>query len=92
MKISAEEVRRIATLAHISLEESEVEGMRQDLTRILDYVDRLPHLEEGERLSQAATPTRNDEPRASLDRESLERNAPRIEDGLFVVPQVIGGS
>ena len=38
-----------------------------------------------------ATPLRDDEPRPSLDRDAVARNAPAWRDGLFVVPKVIGG-
>jgi aspartyl/glutamyl-tRNA(Asn/Gln) amidotransferase C subunit len=34
---------------------------------------------------------REDEPRPSIDRELVARNAPAWRDGFFVVPKVIGG-
>jgi aspartyl/glutamyl-tRNA(Asn/Gln) amidotransferase C subunit len=39
----------------------------------------------------AVTPLREDEPRASTNRDDVARNAPAWRDGLFVVPKVIGG-
>jgi aspartyl/glutamyl-tRNA(Asn/Gln) amidotransferase C subunit len=34
---------------------------------------------------------RDDEPRPSISRDDVARNAPAWRDGLFVVPKVIGG-
>jgi aspartyl-tRNA(Asn)/glutamyl-tRNA(Gln) amidotransferase subunit C len=45
MKISREEVLRVAELAHLGLSREEVETYRNQLDRILSYVDKLNELD-----------------------------------------------
>lgn len=94
MKITAEEVRRIASLACLEFDAEGEARMAVEMSRILDYVDQV----RGAALSDAgvaATPavgrTRPDEPGDSLPVSEVERAAPRFERGHFVVPRVIGG-
>jgi aspartyl/glutamyl-tRNA(Asn/Gln) amidotransferase C subunit len=72
--------------------------MASEMTEILTYIDQLRGAvaasaagapEAG--AAPPATPLRDDEPRASIDRDSVARNAPAWRDGFFVVPKVIGG-
>ena len=93
MPIDDTEVRRIAELAHLHLEDAEVQRMRGELSRILDYIDHLARVEtSGVRADseETLTPLRPDEIGPSLPTAQVERNAPRFERGLFVVPRVIG--
>ena len=93
MKIDRDEARRIADLAHLEFDEAGLERMAEEMTKILSYIDQLREAEvEGfEERDAAITPMRDDEPRASIDRELVAKNAPAWRDGLFVVPKVIGG-
>jgi len=45
MKISREDVLRVAELAHLGLSPEEVETYRNQLDRILSYVDKLNELD-----------------------------------------------
>jgi len=94
MKITADEVRRIAMLACLEFDDEGEARMAVEMSRILDYVDQVRGAEVEE--SGAATAptegrTRADEPAASLPVAEVERAAPRFERGHFVVPRVIGG-
>ena len=93
MKIDREEARRIATLAHLELDDAALVRMAEEMTKILTYIDQLREVDvEGfEEHADDATPFREDEHRPSIDRALAERNAPSWVDGFFVVPQVIGG-
>lgn len=93
MKIDRDEARRIADLAHLEFDEDGLQRMAAEMTRILGYIDQLREVDvEGfEEHDAAATPMREDEPRPSVPREHVARNAPAWRDGLFVVPKVIGG-
>ena len=94
MNIDREEARRIADLAHLELDDAALVRMAAEMTKILTYIDQLREVDvEGfeEHAASDATPFREDEPRPSLAREPIERNAPDWSDGFFVVPKVIGG-
>jgi aspartyl-tRNA(Asn)/glutamyl-tRNA(Gln) amidotransferase subunit C len=93
MNIDRDEARRIATLAHLELDEPALDRMAGEMTKILTYIDQLREVDVEGFAEQDATvtPFRDDEPHQPLDRELVARNAPAWRDGLFVVPKVIGG-
>lgn len=93
MKIDRDEARRVADLAHLEFDDAGLDRMAAEMTKILTYIDQLREVDiEGfEEHDATVTPFREDEPRPSIDRELVERNAPAWRDGLFVVPKVIGG-
>lgn len=94
MRITPDETRRIAALAHLELAEEEVERMAGELTAILEYIDQLKEVDvSGVSVSadSGATPLAADELHESLPQESVSRNAPQFVHGHFVVPKVIGG-
>lgn len=93
MRIDRDEARRIADLAHLEFDEDGLQRMAAEMTRILGYIDQLREVDvEGfEEHDAAATPMREDEPRPSVPRDAVARNAPAWRDGLFVVPKVLGG-
>jgi len=97
MKIDREEARRIAGLAHLEFDDAGLERMAAEMTRILEYVETLPQVEDRRsRLSGHAgrlssTPLREDVVRPSIDRDAVARNAPEWENGFFVVPPIIEG-
>jgi aspartyl-tRNA(Asn)/glutamyl-tRNA(Gln) amidotransferase subunit C len=94
--ITPEEVRRVARLARIHLEDDQVEPLRQDLESILTYVDQLAELD----LSGVEPTTgagdleaalRADEVVKTLSRQQVLANAPEQEDGMFRVPRIVEG-
>jgi aspartyl-tRNA(Asn)/glutamyl-tRNA(Gln) amidotransferase subunit C len=93
MNIDREEARRIAGLAHLEFDDAGLDRMAAEMTKILTYIDQLREVDVAgfEEHDVTVTPMRDDEPRPSLDRELVARNAPAWRDGLFVVPKVIGG-
>lgn len=93
MKIDLTEARRVADLAHLEFDDPGLERMAAEMTKILTYIDQLNEVDvEGfEERDATVTPFREDEPRPSIDREDVARNAPSWRDGFFVVPKVIGG-
>ena len=92
MKITVDEARRIAALAHLSMDDSALGRMAEEMTRILSFVDQLAEADTSDvgAAAEPVTPMRDDEPRQSLDRELVARNAPDWSDGFFRVPKVIG--
>ncbi len=93
MKITREEARRIADLAHLEFDDDGLDRMAGEMSKILSYIDQLAEVDVSDVVlpPAAATPMREDVPHASIDRELAARNAPAWRDGFFLVPKVIGG-
>lgn len=94
MRIDNEEVRRIARLARIDLDESAAEELRADLARILDHVAVLEVLDtEGvpatARTSEDSSHLREDRPGPSLPPGRASAQAPEAAEGFFRVPRVL---
>ena len=94
MKIDADEVRRIAKLAHLALSPEEVDRFAGQLDAILAYVEKLGELdtdgvEPTTHAIPVAQPLRPDVPRPSLTREEALRNAPERDEFTFIVPRVV---
>ena len=93
-KITTAEVRRIAELAHLELDESETKLLAHELGSILEYVEQLGRLD-----TDGVEPTahvldlinafRPDESRTSLLQDEALSGAPESEAGHFKVPPVI---
>ena len=86
---------RIERLSGLELSPAEREALRADLTRILEYFQKLTELDtEGvapfEPLPGRVNAWREDEPRESLSQEEALANAPDRQDGYFKVPRVFG--
>lgn len=94
MKISRDDVNRIAKLARLSLAEDEADEMTKQLDAILEYVAQLQNLdttgvEPTSQIADRPTPMREDEPWTSLTQEAALANAPKAAGGGFVVPKTV---
>ena len=94
MSISEEEVRHVALLARLGLTDDEVPRLRDELSNILEQVDKIGELDlEGvEPMAHAVdltNVTRPDENRPSLTQEEALLNAPESRDGAFVIPRIV---
>ena len=94
VRISREEVERVAQLARLSLSDDEVARMAGELDTILAYATSLNELDTAgiEPTSHAApraTPMRADDETSALSPELVVANAPESEGSAFVVPKVI---
>ena len=93
MKIDSEVVIQIAKLAHLELEQNEVELFTKQLQEILQYIEQLNEVEE------SATPfsfteflpsqTRPDSVLPSLPVDDVLKNAPEHIQRFFKVPRII---
>ena len=95
-RISLDEVRKVASLARLSLSEEALETMRDQLDGILDWMTALSALdttgiEPTYHAVEMATPLRQDIVRAGLRREEALRGAAKSEAGAFAVPKVMEG-
>ncbi|MEJ2040930.1 MAG: Asp-tRNA(Asn)/Glu-tRNA(Gln) amidotransferase subunit GatC [Desulfosarcinaceae bacterium] len=95
MKITADEVRQVAQLARLAPDPEDLEKLAGQLASILDYMDKLNQVDTSgvAATSHAVGLTnalREDRAHDHLPREQALANAPRQDDGSFIVPRVIG--
>lgn len=88
------DVRKVADLARIRLNDEEAKALGPQLNNILEYVDSLQKLDTSNvaptaHPHEAAMPLRADIVTNPNRRDSLQESAPLIECGLYVVPKVI---
>ena len=98
MKISREDVMRVAELSYLELSEAELETYRTQLDEILEYAGKLDDLETSnvEPMAQVLTDTqtadatlREDLVVPSAVAEDMLKQAPDSETPYFRVPKVI---
>lgn len=88
------DVEYVAELARIRLTPNEIETFRSQLGQVLEHVAKLNEVDVSQVEPMAHSFSvynvfREDEPRASLDRELALSNAPRQAQGLFIVTKVV---
>ena len=93
-KIDMKEVEHVARLARLELAPEERERMREQLDRILGYIDKLRQLDTaGVEPTSHAVPMvnvfREDELRPCLSPEEMLANAPDRSGEFFRVPRII---
>jgi len=89
--LDREQVLHVARLARLELDESEVERMAAELSKVLGHVERIRELDlEGvpptSHVVDVTSVLRPDEPVPSLPREVVLEAAPEPVDGGFGVP------
>ncbi len=94
MKVSIEQVRHIATLARLAFSPEEERQLASDLTRILDYVEKLEELdvsgvEPMSHVLELNNVVRSDEAHTRISRADALSNAPDSDAEYFRVPKVI---
>jgi aspartyl-tRNA(Asn)/glutamyl-tRNA(Gln) amidotransferase subunit C len=91
VKITRDEAKKIADLAHLAFDDAALERMAAEMTKILTYIDQLAEVDVGPNVGQAsACPTPLREDIVSSPRVDPSTNAPAWDSGHFVVPKVIG--
>ena len=99
VKVTTQDVERVAEWAHLELTPDETGSMVHDLNAILDYVAQLNELdtESVTPLAQVseleaaggASSLREDAIKPSLDRTEVMSQAPESDQAFFKVPNVI---
>lgn len=93
MAVSLDDVRHIATLARLGLNDERAQSIVAELNTILEHMDVLSRidtsgLEEVVGVGAAGLPLRSDAgPPIPLAR-ALDTIAPRTQDGFFLVPRL----
>jgi aspartyl-tRNA(Asn)/glutamyl-tRNA(Gln) amidotransferase subunit C len=98
VRITEQDVQRVADLANLALNEEEISRMARDLDGILSHIEKLNELDTtdvepmAQVLFEAASETatlRADVERAPLPNAEAVANAPVSGGGYFKVPKVI---
>lgn len=95
MSLTSDDVRHVARLARLALDDAQIEAMREELSRILDYAAKVGEVAAGDvpptsHAYRLANVFRADDPRPSLDQADAVSTAPVAEDGRFRVPKIMG--
>ena len=94
MSVDTAQVRHIARLARMALDESEIEAMVPELNKILGFVEQLAEVDtEGVEPLTAVVASQLRLRADAVDdggcREAILANAPDAQHGFFAVPKVI---
>lgn len=96
MAIGKDDVRHVAELARLAVSDHELEGFAEQLSRILEAMDKLRALDtSGIEPTAHILPLRNawreDEPRPGLINDEALANAPERDGPCFRVPKIVSG-
>ena len=86
--VDPEDVRHVADLARVDLDDEEVDRFTEQFADILESFDRLDAVPEVDRDEDLANVMRPDKPHDCLSQEEALRNAPDSEEGHFKGPKV----
>ena len=92
--LNDEDIRKIAWLARLQIDEADSPKYAEELSRVLDLVDELNQIDTTE-TEPMAHPTdavqrlRADQVTEENQRDKFQSIAPLAEDGLYLVPRVI---
>jgi aspartyl-tRNA(Asn)/glutamyl-tRNA(Gln) amidotransferase subunit C len=95
MSIDEKTVRKVAKLARLALPEDRVAPMAAELNGIMAWIEQLNEVDiDGvepmtSAVEGAALPMREDVVTEGNDPARVLANAPKSEDGFFVVPKVV---
>lgn len=94
MKITTDEVKYVANLAKLYVDESEAEKLTSEMASIIDFANMLEEID-----TKSIAPTnhamkvqnvfREDVVTPSYDQKDILKNAPSQEGGCYLVPKVV---
>jgi aspartyl-tRNA(Asn)/glutamyl-tRNA(Gln) amidotransferase subunit C len=94
--VTKDDVQKIAKLARLEFNESEVDSYTTDLNNVLGYIDQLKEVDvtgvaplENVNENVELNDFRRDEFIATTTRDEALKNAPKAADGYFLVPKVM---
>jgi aspartyl-tRNA(Asn)/glutamyl-tRNA(Gln) amidotransferase subunit C len=93
MSVSIDEVRHIASLARLGLDNSRLESLASELNSILGHIEELQTADTSSVVNDDAAgrgemPLREDNPDPVRLARSREEFAPSMRDGFFLVPRL----
>ena len=93
-KITKEEVKKVAHLARLELNENEINNHAEQLEKILDYIKQLEKIDTDDvpcttRAIEVINVLRKDEKKNSDCTENILELGPSREDNYYKVPKII---
>lgn len=90
-KISKDQVKHVANLARLAINEEEAEKYSEQLSAIIDFSEQLNELDTSNvepttHVLDMKNVMRKDEPKEWISKEDALKNAPDKQDGQFRVP------
>ncbi len=94
MSLTASDVKKIAHLARLGIDEQQIESYANDLSSVLDLMTRMGQLDTTGVIPMAHPLDQTQRLREDVVTESNQRDhfqaiAPQTETGLYLVPKVI---
>ena len=95
MTVDDKLIDKLAKLSSLEIDESKKENLKSELADIVNFVENLnevdvSHVEATFTTVEGGTPLREDEAVQDLGfSEHVLKNAPKSEDGYFIVPKII---
>ena len=94
MSVTKDDVRKVARLSRIEVEEGRLETLAGELNGILGWIDQLNEVDiEGVEpmtsVVETSLPMRVDKITDGDKPEQVLANAPKSDDGFFVVPKAV---
>ena len=94
MEVNSSLIEKLSTLSRLQFNEMEKEEIRQDLQRMIHFVEKLNELNlDGVQpllhIPEEVDQWREDQTGGQLNREDALKNAPRQDGEFFLVPKVI---
>ena len=94
MKVTDDIVKHIAHLARLDFKGEELDAIKDDMEKIIDFVDKLSEIdtENVEPLifmNEKVNVLREDIPNQTLTKENALANAPKSDSDYFRIPKVL---
>lgn len=94
MSVTKDDVRKVARLSRIAVDEAHLEELAGELNGILGWIDQLNEVdisgvEPMTSIVETKLPMREDVVTDGNIQDQVLANAPRTEDGFFVVPKSV---
>ncbi|CAN5472136.1 Asp-tRNA(Asn)/Glu-tRNA(Gln) amidotransferase subunit GatC [soil metagenome] len=94
MSVTKEDVQYMAHLARLELKDEQAEGLKEDMNKILGYMEKLDQLDTSsveplEHVIEQPSILRKDKAKEPLSHKDALKNAPDADSDYFRVPRVI---
>ena len=94
MPIDKNQVKKVAKLSRISLDDSKLESLSKDLVSILNFVEQLNNLDTNEikpltSIIDKSLDTRDDTVKDGQIKDQILKNSPEKNEDFFIVPKVV---
>ena len=94
MPIDKNQVKKVAKLSRISLDDSKLESLSKDLISILNFVEQLNELDTNEikpltSIIDKSLDARDDTVSDGQIKDQILKNSPEKNEDFFIVPKVV---